>query len=55
MIGRLQHFDNVKEIIKVMHNRGTTNQTALNNIVSKQVLDNGAININIKNSFINIP
>jgi hypothetical protein len=55
MISRLQHFDNVKEIIKVMHNRGSTNQTALNNIVSKQVLDNGAININIKNSFINIP
>ncbi len=52
MIGRLQHFDNVKEIIKVMNKRGPGNQTALNtNNVSRQVLENGAININLKSSF----
>lgn len=52
MIGRLQHFDNVKEIIKVMNQRVMGNQTALNtNHVSRQVLENGAININLKSSF----
>ncbi len=52
MIGRLQHFDNVKEIIKVMNKRVPGNQTALNtNNVSRQVLENGAININLKSSF----
>lgn len=53
MIDRLQHFDTVKDMIKLMNNRAALGSiSALGGThLSNQVLENGAVNLKIKKGF----